>query len=78
MTLDGQHAVLLPATDPILDNRLDQVVDAVSNVLDLSLAFYADNLYTPCLEGFSKFLQLGGIGFALSLQGLYFLGDHVI
>jgi hypothetical protein len=56
MAFDSQHAVLLPTADSILNNGLDQVVDAVSHMLDLSLALYVDHLYTPCLECFGEFL----------------------
>lgn len=68
MPVDSHHAVPFPSVDPVLDVGLYHVVDAVSHVLDLSLALDVDDLHAQSFEDLGVFLELGVVGFSLGLQ----------
>ena len=76
MSLNRKHVVLFPPVDSVLNVRLDDIVDPISNVLHLSLAFDCDNLDSQSFECLCVLFQFGIIGFSLSLERLFFLSDH--
>jgi len=78
MSVDGEHTILLPSVDSVLDVRFNDIIDAICYVFYLSLAFDIHDLNSPRFKCLSVLLQLGTVRFSLSFQCLLFLSYHLL